>query len=432
MLTMSTIIPVNHKTDKTQNIREKENSRSLPANQTGNGFLHMKQYLKEMSSIQNSLNTGRPLALCLREQVPPSLLTETTTNGAHSDKTTAADIAGCTMSMQHHALDLEEEETLRRLKFTRQDLTIEKLQWIYKLLCGLTNMRNKDLKTMVPLTCGYVNIIMKDTETTNIILKNSPRCLTLQASPEDYYNINHDTWESFINPQDQDLKSPSAKFGGCKLVPFGLRKKAGLKELETETGDLPTWLNLILDETFAYEKNPQIAKNKYDMLERVRTEFLDVQRSKNNQMETDIYDKKMHREERMRTMFNVLMLPRKATRLSILISSLKHELREPKSTTVFWCEILKRDTSELVDENNVEYRTILQKIGQFYNFSHKKLPYAKEKFCLLVISLPSNQLLRPAMQDALMFLTENVLQILPRQLKHWFQYLKLPLYDSIS
>ncbi|XP_062314869.1 uncharacterized protein LOC134018707 isoform X5 [Osmerus eperlanus] len=389
MLTMSTIIPVNHKTDKTQNIREKENSRSLPANQTGNGFLHMKQYLKEMSSIQNSLNTGRPLALCLREQVPPSLLTETTTNGAHSDKTTAADIAGCTMSMQHHALDLEEEETLRRLKFTRQDLTIEKLQWIYKLLCGLTNMRNKDLKTMVPLTCGYVNIIMKDTETTNIILKNSPRCLTLQASPEDYYNINHDTWESFINPQDQDLKSPSAKFGGCKLVPFGLRKKAGLKELETETGDLPTWLNLILDETFAYEKNPQIAKNKYDMLERVRTEFLDVQRSKNNQMETDIYDKKM-------------------------------------------CEILKRDTSELVDENNVEYRTILQKIGQFYNFSHKKLPYAKEKFCLLVISLPSNQLLRPAMQDALMFLTENVLQILPRQLKHWFQYLKLPLYDSIS
>jgi hypothetical protein len=50
----------------------------------------------------------------------------------------------------------------------------------------------------------------------------------------------------------------------------------------------------------------------------------------------------------------------------------------------------------------------------------------KEKFCLLVLSMPANQLLRPAIQEALLFLTEKVLLLLPRQLKQWYQYLKLP------
>lgn len=40
-------------------------------------------------------------------------------------------------------------------------------------------------------------------------------------------------------------------------------------------------------------------------------------------------------------------------------------------------EILKSDVSELSDNRDFEYRTILQKIGQFHNLSHKKLPYLK-------------------------------------------------------
>lgn len=152
------------------------------------------------------------------------------------------------------------------------------------------------------------------------------------------------------------------------------------------------------------------------MLERVRTKFIEIQRSMNNQMETDMFEKKIHREERMRTLLDALMASRKETSLPMLLSSLKHELREPKSALLFWYEILKSDVSELSDNRDFEYRTILQKIGQFHNLSHKKLPYLK--------------LLQPAMQDALMFLTENVFQLLPQQLKHWYQYLKLPFYDA--
>ncbi|XP_041701616.2 uncharacterized protein LOC121537984 isoform X1 [Coregonus clupeaformis] len=332
------------------------------------------------------------------------------------------------MSINQHALGPAEEEILRRIKFRRDEHIIEKLQWIYKILCGLTNMRNRDLKTLLPLTSGYVNIIMKDTDKTNVLLKSSQRCL-IPFAPEDM-NINPDLWESFINHQDQEPKSPSAKFAGCKPVQFGLRRKAGLKEIENETGDLPPWLNLLLDEKTTYEKDPQKPKNRHDMLERVRTKFIEIQRSMNNQMETDMFEKKIHREERMRTLLDALMASRKETCLHMLLSSLKHELREPKSALLFWYKILKSDVSELSDDRDFEYRTILQKIGQFHNFSHKKLPYSKEKFCLLVLSLPTNQLLRPAMQDALMFLTENVFQLLPRQLKHWYQYLKLPFYDA--
>ncbi|XP_023847386.1 uncharacterized protein [Salvelinus sp. IW2-2015] len=202
----------------------------------------------------------------------------------------------------------------------------------------------------------------------------------------------------------------------CKPVQLGLRRKAGLKEVENETGDLPPWLNLLLDENTTYEKDPQKPKNRHDMLERVRTKLIEIQRSMNNQMETDMFEKKIHREERMKTPLDALMASRKETSLPMLLSSLKHELREPKSALLFWYKILKSDVSELSDDRDFEYRTILQKIGQFHNFSHKKLPYSK--------------LLQPAMQDALMFLTENVFQLLPRQLKHWYQYLKLPFYDT--
>ncbi|XP_031650392.1 uncharacterized protein LOC109908236 isoform X7 [Oncorhynchus kisutch] len=412
-LEMSRRFSISHNiNNKAHHSKEEDHVRSLPsmAAQTENGFLHLKQYLKEMSSMRQALNTGRPLVICLRDQdrLPP--LPKKTSPRSTNDKI-AADIE-CTMSIKQHAP--AEEEILRRIKFRRDEHIIEKLQWIYKILCGLTNMRNRDLKTLLPLASGYVNIIMKDTDKTNILLKNSQRCL-IPFAPEDM-NINPDLWESFINHQDQEPKSPSAKFAGCKPVQLGLRRKAGLKEVENETGDLPPWLNLLLDENTTYEKDPQEPKNRHDMLERVRTKFIEIQRSMNNQMETDMFEKKIHREERMRTLLDALMASRKETSLPMLLSSLKHELREPKSALLFWYEILKSDVSELSDDRDFEYRTILQKIGQFHNFSHKKLPYSK--------------LLQPAMQDALMFLTENVFQLLPRQLKHWYQYLKLPFYDA--
>nr|XP_046200337.1 uncharacterized protein LOC124032187 isoform X4 [Oncorhynchus gorbuscha] len=412
-LEMSRRFSISHNiNNKAHHSKEEDHVRSLPsmAAQTENGFLHLKQYLKEMSSMRQALNTGRPLVICLRDQdrLPP--LPKKTSPRSTNDKI-AADIE-CTMSIKQHAP--AEEDILRRIQFRRDEHIIEKLQWIYKILCGLTNMRNRDLKTLLPLASGYVNIIMKDTDKTNVLLKNSQRCL-IPFAPEDM-NINPDLWESFINHQDQEPKSPSAKFAGCKPVQLGLRRKAGLKEVENETGDLPPWLNLLLDENTTYEKDPQKPKNRHDMLERVRTKFIEIQRSMNNQMETDMFEKKIHREERMRTLLDALMASRKETSLPMLLSSLKHELREPKSALLFWYEILKSDVSELSDDRDFEYRTILQKIGQFHNFSHKKLPYSK--------------LLQPAMQDALMFLTENVFQLLPRQLKHWYQYLKLPFYDA--
>ncbi|XP_021472304.2 uncharacterized protein LOC110532594 isoform X8 [Oncorhynchus mykiss] len=312
-----------HSKDLFTFLLEEDHVRSLPsmAAQTENGFLHLKQYLKEMSSMRQALNTGRPLVICLRDQdrLPP--IPKKTSPRSTNDKI-AADIE-CTMSIKQHAP--AEEEILRRIKFRRDEHIIEKLQWIYKILCGLTNMRNRDLKTLS---------------------QNHPP-LSLLAT---------------------------------------------------------------------YEKDPQKPKNRHDMLERVRTKFIEIQRSMNNQMETDMFEKKIHREERMRTLLDALMASRKETSLPMLLSSLKHELREPKSALLFWYEILKSDVSELSDDRDFEYRTILQKIGQFHNFSHKKLPYSK--------------LLQPAMQDALMFLTENVFQLLPRQLKHWYQYLKLPFYDA--
>ncbi|XP_015209845.2 uncharacterized protein [Lepisosteus oculatus] len=206
---------------------------------------------------------------------------------------------------------------------------------------------------------------------------------------------------------------------------------AGLRELETDASDLPPWLMLLLDESTSHETIPQKQKNKTDILQRVKTEFLEVKNSTNNLIETGIIEKRKNREVRIKTLLNALMASKNKTSLSLLLLQLKHELREPKSCSVFWLAMLKKEATELVGETDQRLSATLEKLSQFHTFSSQAVPYSKEKMCLLTLSLPSDKLLRPAVQDALLFLTENVIQLLPRHLKHWYQYRKLP-FSSYS
>ncbi|XP_037397313.1 uncharacterized protein LOC108411517 isoform X2 [Pygocentrus nattereri] len=391
---------------------------------TGYGFLHLKRHLKEMASVRQALTTGRPLVFCLKEQdkVPPHKPKRPMSTKSVKDFAPTS-----MMSMQQHALSPAELEIQRRIRFRRQDHILEKMEWIYKILCALNNMKNKDLKTLVPLSSGYVNIIMKDMEKTNILLKHSHRCL-ISSPPTDEQNNCSDMWETLVSTPGAETKCPGAKPTGYKPQ-LGLRRRAKLKELENDAGELPPWLNLLSDEN-VYVKNPQTPKNRYDMLQKVRTEFLNIQRSLNNQMMMDVTEKIAHQEERMKSLLNALMASRKDLSLPMLLASLKSEVKEPQSPSLLWPQMLQKEAAEIADVRAEEYSSIMQKIGQFHSFSHKTLPYCKERFCLLVLSLPANHFLRPAMQDALLFLAKNVLQLPPRKVKHWFHYLKLPLYDD--
>ncbi|XP_042154668.1 uncharacterized protein LOC112216528 isoform X2 [Oncorhynchus tshawytscha] len=445
----------------TQEKTKKEENVRAPPVENLNGFLQLKQYMREMVSIRRALHTGRPLIYCLRDQDKPLLLmkkpvppktpcdraisgwspkaqsrmnysallrrhsTMLTTCSPSDPSVSSADKETIPpLSMYQQALDPEEEENLQRIQYRKQKLFSEKLQWIYMVLCGISHMRNRDLKTLVPLNSSYVNIIMKDTEKTNILLKqshsyNPPLNYTRQLvslAPEDCHSISRDVWDTFISHQDttEPSKLTTTRTTGYKALQSGPRRK-----VPDGDGYMPPWLLLLLDENTSLEKKTvKPGVDQSGMLERAKEHYRDVKKVLNIPME--------NREERMRTLFNALMASKSDAGLSSLLISVKSGLKEPKSTTGLWFATLQSDATELSGDRDSQYNVILQKISEFQSFSNKKLPYSKEKFCLLVLSMSPNQLLRPAMQEALLFLTENVLLLLPRQLKQWYQYLKLP------
>nr|XP_046146841.1 uncharacterized protein LOC123990296 isoform X1 [Oncorhynchus gorbuscha]XP_046146842.1 uncharacterized protein LOC123990296 isoform X1 [Oncorhynchus gorbuscha] len=198
----------------TQEKTKKEENVRAPPVENLNGFLQLKQYMREMVSIRRALHTGRPLIYCLRDQDKPLLLMKKPVPPkTPCDRSISADketVPPLSMSMNQQALDPEEEENLQRIQYRKQKLFLEKLQWIYMVLCGISHMRNRDLKTLVPLNSSYVNIIMKDTEKTNILLKqshsyNPPLNYTRQLvslAPEDCHSVSRDVWDTFISHQD--------------------------------------------------------------------------------------------------------------------------------------------------------------------------------------------------------------------------------------
>ncbi|XP_029611567.1 uncharacterized protein LOC115195635 isoform X1 [Salmo trutta] len=414
---------------------KKENVTAPPMeSQTLDGFLQLKHCVREMASIRRALHAGRPLICYLRDQDKQPSLMIPCHRAVSADKET---VPPTPMTMNQQALDPEEEENLQRIQYRKQKLFSEKLQWIYMVLCGISHMRNKDLKTLVPLNSSYVNVIMKDTEKTNIILKqshsyyNPPVNATgrlVSLAPDDCHSGTPDVWDTFIGHQDaaEPSKITTIRTTGYKALQSGPRRKVGQREPDGD-GDIPPWLLLLLDENTSLEK--KTVKPRVDQsvkLERAKVQYLNVKKVLNIQIKSGVFEKKKNREGRMRTLFDALMASKTDAGLSSLLASLKSELKEPKSTTGLWFATLQSEATELSGDRDPKYKSILQKISAFQSFSNKRVPYSKEKFCLLVLSMPANQLLQPAMQEALLFLTEKVLLLLPRQLKQWYQYLKLP------
>ncbi|XP_052339904.1 uncharacterized protein LOC118360540 isoform X2 [Oncorhynchus keta] len=325
----------------TQEKTKKEENVRAPPVENLNGFLQLKQYMREMVSIRRALHTGRPLIYCLRDQDKPLLLMKKPVPPkTPCDRAISETVPP--LSMYQQALDPEEEENLQRIQYRKQKLFSEKLQWIYMVLCGISHMRNRDLKTLVPLNSSYVNIIMKDTEKTNVLLKqshsyNPPLNYTRQLvslAPEDCHSVSRDVWDTFISHQDntEPSKLTTTRTTGYKALQSGPRRK-----VPDGDGYMPPWLLLLLDENTSLEKKTvKPGVDQSGMLERAKEHYRDVKKVLNIPMESVVFQKRKNREERMRTLFNALMASKSDAGLSSLLTSLKSGLKEPKSTTGLW------------------------------------------------------------------------------------------------
>ncbi|XP_078391528.1 uncharacterized protein LOC144673688 [Cetorhinus maximus] len=93
--------------------------------------------------------------------------------------------------------------------------------------------------------------------------------------------------------------------------------------------------------------------------------------------------------------------------------------------------LLKKEFAILLNESlefgiPEETNPLLQKLAFFHQFTANCVPSAEEKLCLLAVSLPSHQLLKLTVQDALLFIVQCIFKCSSRHVKQWYQYRKLP------
>nr|XP_054772773.1 uncharacterized protein LOC129280446 [Lytechinus pictus] len=97
-----------------------------------------------------------------------------------------------------------------------------------------------------------------------------------------------------------------------------------------------------------------------------------------------------------------------------------------------WYMDLKASVEEVLGKHDTDVVNLFNKLSQFSLEDGKSIPNAKEKLCLLVMSMPASDLLTIPMQLAIVFVLEEILWAPPRALAQWLHHKKVPLIIDID
>ncbi|KAJ8020627.1 hypothetical protein HOLleu_40265 [Holothuria leucospilota] len=88
---------------------------------------------------------------------------------------------------------------------------------------------------------------------------------------------------------------------------------------------------------------------------------------------------------------------------------------------------LKSGAENIVGKGDKEVNLLLQQLARFSLEDAKSIPNAKEKLCLLVMSMPASQLLTIPAQQALKYVLEEILWASSDCLPQWLNHRKIPM-----
>eukprot|EP00062_Callorhinchus_milii_P005550 gi/632945307/ref/XP_007887978.1/ PREDICTED: uncharacterized protein LOC103176330 [Callorhinchus milii] len=419
-----------------------------------NGFIHIKRYLNQTDWIRNAMNTGQPLSHCLQEvdhifsasrklasfRVLPVVQSKVNSGAARAKwkkLVYATTILGRKKKENILLLgdipsDLEDEDTIKRIQARRREHFIEKLKIIYSVLCGLLNMRCRDLKRSTPLSSDYIQYLMKDLQTERNarplrpLQKESARSTlrkcypSIILSPEDMHTSDS-IWKSFVH---SEIRPPSS---GCDLSTkvFGIIKTKSkplakdAKEIDGEMSDLPPWLALIEAKKTEEERFQQKLKESKNPIGTLKSKFIELQSSLDKATRKKVAMKRENRAKRLGAILTVVnTVP--DVNFNSMLEILNHQSKflEPTKHPPLWFNILKLECL-VADDPTEEITNQLKKIRFFRNFTSQALPSSEERLCLLVVSLSADQLLTLAVQDALLFIMENIFKCSTKHLIQW-------------
>ncbi|XP_072175934.1 uncharacterized protein [Diadema setosum] len=97
-----------------------------------------------------------------------------------------------------------------------------------------------------------------------------------------------------------------------------------------------------------------------------------------------------------------------------------------------WFMDLKSDIETALGKYDPDVVAILNRLSQFSLEDGKSIANAKEKLCLLVMSMPASDLLTIPMQLAIVFVLEEILWAPPKALVQWLHHKKVPVVIDID
>ncbi|PIK42974.1 hypothetical protein BSL78_20155 [Apostichopus japonicus] len=92
-----------------------------------------------------------------------------------------------------------------------------------------------------------------------------------------------------------------------------------------------------------------------------------------------------------------------------------------------WFLDLKSGAENIVGKDDKEVCSMLQQLSRFSYEDAKSIPNAKEKLCLLVMSMPASHLLTIPAQQALKYVLDEILWASSESLSQWLNHRKIPL-----
>ncbi|XP_072417093.1 uncharacterized protein [Chiloscyllium punctatum] len=443
---------------------KKSQAPSAEQSKKQNGYYYIHEYLNENKWITNAMHTGKPLSLCLKElddmyaeakrqqqmRALSSPQERKLSVRQHSRRTADEPIPlstlrnkaakrykECGLLTQPIPKDLDHEETLMNLHARRRQYIIEKLETIYSLLCGVVNMKCKDLKRLMPMPITYVEFLLKGPEEgenpfplgLSQLLRISRQKMTkcypsILLTPKELRTPEL-IWKTFLCNDSAPPISGQCRRTSQVLSTTAASLKSDLTETEAAVFELPPWLALIEAKNTTELRFRQKLRESKDTIQTLKATFANLQKTMAKLTQRRILLKKENRKIRMGAILQLLDISREVD-FGTMIDSIDHDTKvlEPPKHPPLWFIILMNECLEfgIPEETN----PLLQKLSFFHHFTSSCVPSAEEKLCLLAVSLPAHQLLKLAVQDALLFIVQCIFKCSSKYVKQWYQYRKLP------
>ncbi|XP_069762916.1 uncharacterized protein [Narcine bancroftii] len=298
---------------------KKNQAPSTEQSKLQNGFYHIQKYREENKWISDVMHTGKTLSFCLKEldekYIDSKKYLESGTLPLIEEKPKAArrysqrkifdesvSFSGlekkavkrnkeCGPLLQIIPKDLEDKDQIKNIYARRREHVIEKLRMIYILLCGVVNMKCKDLKRFVQLPDSYVQFLLKEpqegenpfplglTQLRRIHQQKMTKCyqfMTMEASESRTPEL---LWKTFSHNENRADNSETCRRPSKALSSAKESLKSELNEMEMSVFELPPWLALIEAKNTTEQRFRQKLKESKDTIETLKVTFANLQKT---------------------------------------------------------------------------------------------------------------------------------------------------------